>query len=147
MTAWRSGKMPTTSVRLRASLFSRSFIGPHGSGKRVGGLGGWSTFEPGAVVAERVGDVGVAGGFAVPAAGAGVRLRVCQQGGNARGLWRTPDRQLDSPLPGVLLPPPVPVTGVHPVQAHLPIAARPACGGPAGPGDPSLIRCRAWPSS
>ncbi len=84
MTAWRSGKMPTTSVRLRASLFSRSFIGPHGSGKRVGGLGGWSTFEPGAVVAERVGDVGVAGGFAVPAAGAGVRLRVCQQGGNAR---------------------------------------------------------------
>ncbi|WP_434089359.1 hypothetical protein, partial [Mycobacterium intracellulare] len=60
------GKIPTTSVRRRISLLSRSFIRPSGAGQPVGV--GCSSIEALEVVGKGVGDAVVAGGFVGPAA-------------------------------------------------------------------------------
>ena len=77
--ASRPGKMPTTSVRRRISLFSRSFIRPWRAGQAGGGCC-WLAFESGKVVGECAGDAGVPGGFAVPAAGLRVGVEAVDVG-------------------------------------------------------------------
>src|SRR5258706_15295395 len=79
MMASRPGKMPTTSVRLRTSLFRRSFIRPSWPGQAAWCCG-WLAAEPGEVAGEGSGDAGVAGGVAVPAAGLGVGLQLLDVG-------------------------------------------------------------------
>src|SRR6266581_6921319 len=79
MMAPRPGKMPTTSVRLRTSLLSRSFIRPWWSGQGSEGCG-WSAVKSVEVVGESAGDSGVPDGIAVPAASPGVGLQVLDVG-------------------------------------------------------------------
>jgi hypothetical protein len=88
--ALRPGKMPTTSVLLLISLFSRSFIRPWWAGQ-PGGCCRWSAFESGKVVGECVCDAGVPGGFAVPAARLSVGVEALDVGelGGAPSLTST----------------------------------------------------------
>ena len=77
--ASRPGKMPTTSVRRRISLFSRSFIRLLRAGQ-AGGCYYWSAFESCEVVGKCACNAGVPGGFAVPAAGLRVGVEALDVG-------------------------------------------------------------------